>query len=189
MAKAGWQVTVLEKNAQPGGRARQLKAEGFTFDMGPSWYWMPDIFERFFQQFNKNVSDYYTLKRLNPSYRIYWKDNYTDIPADYNALKNVFENLEKGSGYKLDKFLKEAAYKYKAGMNKLVFKPGLSVTEFLDANLLNGIFKLDVFNSIKKHVRKFFKNAKIQQLLEFPVLFLGAMPDKIPALVQFNELC
>ena len=182
MAKEGWQVTVLEKNEQPGGRARQLKADGFTFDMGPSWYWMPDIFERFFQQFNKKVSDYYSLKRLDPSYRIYWEDNSTDIPADYNSLKDLFESLESGAGKKLDKFLEEAAYKYEVGMKKLVFKPGLSVTEFVDADLLSGIFKLDVFTSIKKHVGKFFKNKKIQQLLEFPVLFLGAMPDKIPAL-------
>ncbi|HYJ63625.1 MAG TPA: phytoene desaturase family protein, partial [Parafilimonas sp.] len=182
MAKGGWQVTVLEKLEQPGGRARQLKADGFTFDMGPSWYWMPDIFERFFQQFNKNVSDYYSLKRLDPSYRIYWEDNSTDIPADYNSLKNLFEKLEPGAGNKLDAFINEASYKYKVGMHKLVFKPGLSVAEFLDADLLSGIFKLDVFTSIKKHVGKFFKNKKIQQLLEFPVLFLGAMPDKIPAL-------
>ena len=182
MAKEGWQVTVIEKNEQPGGRARQLKADGFTFDMGPSWYWMPDIFERFFQQFNKNISDYYSLKRLDPSYRIYWEDNSTDIPADYNSLKNLFENLEPGSGKKLEKFLEEAAYKYKTGMQNLAFKPGLSVTEFIDADLFKGIFKLDVFNSLKQHVGKFFKNKKIQQLLEFPVLFLGAMPDKIPAL-------
>jgi phytoene desaturase len=182
MAKAGWQVTVLEKNAQPGGRARQLKAAGFTFDMGPSWYWMPDIFERFFQQFNKNVSNYFTLKRLDPSYRIYWEDDYTDIPADYNALRNLFENLEPGASIKLDEFLEEAGYKYITAMQKLVFKPGLSATEFLDADLIKGIFKLDVFNSLKNHVGKFFKNKKIQQLLEFPVLFLGAVPGKIPAL-------
>jgi phytoene desaturase len=182
MAKAGWQVTVLEKNAQPGGRARQLKAEGFTFDMGPSWYWMPDIFQRFFSQFNKNVSDYYTLKRLDPSYRIYWKDNYTDIPADYNLLRSLFESMEIGSGYKLDEFLEEAGYKYVTGMQKLVFKPGLSVKEFLDAALIKGIFKLDVFSSLKNHVGKFFKHRKLQQLLEFPVLFLGATPNKIPAL-------
>lgn len=182
MAKEGWNVTVIEKNEQPGGRARQLKAEGFTFDMGPSWYWMPDIFERFFSQFNKSVSDYYTLTRLNPSYRIYWKDEYTDIPADYDELKNLFENLEQGAGNKLDEFISEAAYKYNIGMQKLVFKPGLSFTEFLDADLLTGIFKLDVFNSMQHHVSKFFKNEKLQQLLEFPVLFLGAMADKIPAL-------
>ncbi len=182
MAKAGWQVTIIEKNEQPGGRARQLKTGGFTFDMGPSWYWMPDIFERFFNQFNKSVLDYYTLKRLDPSYRIYWKDNSTDISADYDSLRNLFENLEPGSAKKLDKFLNEAAYKYKVGMQKLVFKPGLSLAEFLDTDLLTGIFKLDVFSSIQNHIQKFFKNKKLQQLLGFPVLFLGAMPDKIPAL-------
>jgi phytoene desaturase len=96
MAKAGWTVTVLEKLEQPGGRARLLRAAGFSFDMGPSWYWMPDVFERFFQQFGKRVSDYYDLLRLDPSYRIYWQDDATDIPADYNDLKAVFEKLEPG---------------------------------------------------------------------------------------------
>ncbi len=182
MAKAGWNVTVLEKNDQPGGRARQLKIDGFSFDMGPSWYWMPDIFERFFNQFNKNVADYYELKRLDPSYRIYWQNETTDIPADYNSLKDLFENIEPGSAGKLDLFLKEAACKYKTGMQKLAYKQGTSITEFMGADVLRGIFKLDVFTSIKKHVHKYFKHPQIQHLLEFPVLFLGALPEKIPAL-------
>src|SRR5690348_4272437 len=147
MAKGGWQVTVLDKATTAGGRARQLKADGFTFDMGPSWYWMPDVFERFFNQFNKKVSDYYTLTRLDPSYRIYFQEEALDIPADYDALKIVFEKLEPGSSRMLDKFMQEAAYKYKVGMNKLVYKPGLSVKEFADIDLIKGIFKLDVFNS------------------------------------------
>src|SRR6188768_3455382 len=113
MAKAGWKVTVIEKNETAGGRARQLKAEGFTFDMGPSWYWMPDVFERFFHQFGKNVNDYYSLKRLDPSYRIYWQDSHMDLPAEYKELRNLFESIEKGSGSNLDQYLKEAAYKYK----------------------------------------------------------------------------
>ena len=182
MAKEGWKVKVLEKHAVPGGRARQLKAAGFTFDMGPSWYWMPDVFERFFNQFGKSVSDYYHLQRLDPSYRIYFKDEALDIPADYNALKNVFEKLEPGSGGMLDKFMHEAAYKYKVGMNKLVYKPSLSVREFMDADLIKGVFKLDVFNSLKSHVAKHFSNSKLRELMEFPVLFLGAMPQHIPAL-------
>src|SRR5215468_2661936 len=125
MARGGWKVSVLEKHDTPGGRARQLKRQGFTFDMGPSWYWMPDVFERFFQQFNKKVSDCYTLTRLDPSYRVYWKDDVTDIPAGYIALQDLFEKLEHGSGKQLDKFLNQAAYKYKTGMQKLVYKPGL----------------------------------------------------------------
>ena len=182
MAKYGYKVAVLEKQSTPGGRARQLKAEGFTFDMGPSWYWMPDVFEHFFNAFGKKVSDYYTLHRLDPSYRIYEQDTTIDIPAGYEALKDVFEKLEQGSGAKLDKFLYEASYKYQVGMNKLVHKPGRSVNEFLDWDLLTGIFRLDVFNSIKNHVGKYFHHPSIKQLMEFPVLFLGALPEKTPAL-------
>ncbi|QEC68008.1 phytoene desaturase [Panacibacter ginsenosidivorans] len=182
MAKAGCEVIVLEKHATPGGRARQLKADGFTFDMGPSWYWMPDVFEHFFNAFGKKVADYYTLHRLDPSYRVYEKNNIMDIPAGYEALKDLFEKMESGSGKQLDKFLNEASYKYKIGINKLVHKPGQSLSEFLDWDLLTGIFKLDVFNSIKAHVGKYFKHPSIQQLMEFPVLFLGALPEKTPAL-------
>ncbi len=182
MAKAGWKVTVLEKHTTPGGRARQFSEAGFTFDMGPSWYWMPDVFERYFNQFGKKVSDYYHLKRLDPSYRVYWSDGPVDIPADYEALRRLFDEIEPGSAVQLDKFLKEAAYKYEVGIQKLVYKPGQSLTEFLDWELITGVFRLDVFNSIKSHVAKHFSNPKLKELMEFPVLFLGALPEDTPAL-------
>ena len=182
MAKAGWKVTVLEKHPTPGGRARQFSEAGFTFDMGPSWYWMPDVFERYFNQFGKKVSDYYHLKRLDPSYRVYWPDGPVDIPADYEALRKLFDEIEPGSAVQLDKFLKEAAYKYEVGIQKLVYKPGQSLSEFLDWELITGVFRLDVFNSIKSHVAKHFSNPKLKELMEFPVLFLGALPEDTPAL-------
>jgi phytoene desaturase len=182
MAKAGWQVTVLEKNDMPGGRARQLKSGGFTFDMGPSWYWMPDVFEHFFNCFGKKVSDYYSLQRLDPSYRVYWPGSSMDIPAGYSQLKELFEKTEPGSAAALDRFLAEAAYKYEVGIHKLVYKPGQSLTEFADMDLVKGVFKLDVFTSMKKHIHKYFKHPELQQLLEFPVLFLGALPADTPAL-------
>ncbi len=182
LAKAGWQVIVLEKNEQPGGRARQLKVDGFTFDMGPSWYWMPDVFDRFFSKFGKKVSDYYELERLDPSYRVYGRDDVIDIPANYEALKQVFERVEQGSGANLDKFIEEAAYKYKVGMQKLVHKPSLSAMELVDWEVISKLGKLDVFTSMKKHVAKYFKHPLLQELMEFPVLFLGALPSKIPAL-------
>jgi len=182
MAKAGWQVTVIEKNETAGGRAAQLKSQGFTFDMGPSWYWMPDVFERFFHQFGKRVEDYYSLTRLNPSYRVYWQDSYDEIPAGYEELKILFESTEPGSAKKLDQYLKEASAKYKIGMQDLVYKPGQSYTEFLDWKVVGNIFKLDVFTSIKSHISKYFKSPKLRQLLEFPVLFLGALPKNTPAL-------
>ncbi|MDX2046517.1 MAG: phytoene desaturase family protein [Chitinophagaceae bacterium] len=182
MAKAGWHVTVLEKHTVPGGRARQLVAGGFKFDMGPSWYWMPDVFERFFNQFGKKVADYYSLHRLNPSYRIYWQEGPMNIPADYNELKRLFDLIEPGAGAQLDKFMSGAAYKYNVGINKLVFKPGQSYKEFLDWDLIKGVMKLDVFNSIKNHIHRYFRHPKLKQLMEFPVLFLGALPENTPAL-------
>ena len=182
MAKAGWKVRVIEQNGTAGGRARQLKAEGFTFDMGPSWYWMPDVFERFFEQFGKKASDYYSLKRLDPSYRIYWQDDYTDLPANYLELKSLFESIEKGSGEKLDQYIKEAAYKYKIGVQHLVYKPGQSITEFLEWDVIKNMLRLDVFTSIKKHIARHFKHEKLRQIMEFPVLFLGALPEHTPAL-------
>ncbi|MCU0403161.1 MAG: phytoene desaturase family protein [Chitinophagaceae bacterium] len=182
LAKAGWQVSLFEKHEQPGGRARLLKAGGFSFDMGPSWYWMPDVFERYFNQFGKKVSDYYTLHRLDPSYRVYWSDDHWDIPANYDSYKSILEKIEPGAGAALDKVMKEAAYKYEVGINKLVFKPGQSLFEFLDVQLAAGVFRLDVFTSIKDHFGKHFTNPKIRELMEFPVLFLGALAEDTPAL-------
>ena len=182
MAKEGWDVTVIEKNETAGGRARQLKENGFTFDMGPSFYWMPDVFERYFEQFGKKVTDYYSLHRLDPSYRIYWDDGYTDLPADFEQLKNVFESIEPGSADKLEKYLKGAAYKYAVGVNKLVYKPGQSLVEFMDWQTISGVFKLQVFSSIKKHISHYFTHPKLRQIMEFPVLFLGALPEDTPAL-------
>jgi phytoene desaturase len=182
LAKAGFSVTVLEQHNIPGGRARKLEANGFTFDMGPSWYWMPDVFERFFNLFNKKVSDYYTLKRLDPSYTIFWENGKMDIPSNLEELKNLFEGYEKGAAKNLELFLEEAKYKYEVGINKLVFKPGNSITEFADWEVIKGVVRLDVFTNMKKHVGKYFTHPKLKQLLEFPVLFLGAMPQNIPAL-------
>jgi phytoene desaturase len=182
LAKAGYSVLVLEKNNQPGGRAQKFEVDGFTFDMGPSWYWMPDVFERYFACFNKKPSDYYQLTKLNPSYSVFYENRKIDIPSDFTALQQLFDSIEPGAGEKLQQFLAEAAYKYEVGINKLVYKPSLSVTEFADMDLLKGLLKLDVFTNMKKHVGKFFKNPMLTQLMEFPVLFLGALPQQIPAL-------
>lgn len=183
LAKEGYAVTVFEKNSSAGGRARKFETDGFLFDMGPSWYWMPDVFESFFQQFGKQVSDYYSLKRLDPSYRIYYsKEDVLDIPAGIPALCNLFDEIEPGSSQHLLKFLEEGKYKYQVGMNDLVYKPGLSITELMDVELMKGVFKLHVFQSMSDYVKKYFKDPRLVQLLEFPVLFLGAAPQKTPAL-------
>jgi len=183
LAKDGYEVIVLEKNDSIGGRARSFTEQGFTFDMGPSWYWMPEVFENFFQSFGKKVSDYYDLVRLDPSYKIYFSDkDIMEVPAKQQDLYEMFEKYEAGSSKKLDTFLSEAAYKYKVGMEEFVYKPGHTIMEFADKRVLSSLFKLEMLTSISKTIRSNFKNDKLRQLLEFPVLFLGATPQDTPAL-------
>lgn len=183
LAQQGHQVSVFEKNSSPGGRARKFEEQGFVFDMGPSWYWMPDVFESFYQRFHHTSSDFYDLRRLDPSYRIFFSEkDIMDVPAEMPELEGLFENREPGSSVRLRKFLAEAKFKYETGIKNLVYKPGLSITELFDKQLLSGLFRLDVFQSMSSHVRKYFKDPGLIQLLEFPVLFLGASPSETPAL-------
>ncbi len=183
LADKGYDVTLLEKNDTAGGRARVFQAEGFTFDMGPSWYWMPDVFETYFARFGKKPSDYYNLVRLDPSYSvIFGPDEAVDLPAGVDNLEVLFDQIEPGSGLKLRSFLKQASYKYEVGMNKFVWKPSRSVTEFISLKLLFDVTRLDVFQSFATHARKFFTHPRLLEIVEFPVLFLGATPENTPAM-------
>ncbi len=184
LSAAGHEVHIFEKNASIGGRARQLRTDqGYVFDMGPSWYWMPAVFESFFNDFGFSVSDFYTLKLLDPSFNVVFGDNdIMSIPESFESLCELFESIEMGSAKRLIKFMAEGEYKYKTGIENLVYKPGLSLTEFADIDLIKGAFRLQVFSSFSKHVRKYFKHPKLIAIMEFPVLFLGAMPQDTPAL-------
>ncbi|GAB2763857.1 phytoene desaturase family protein [Rhabdobacter roseus] len=183
LAHWGYDVTLLEKNSQAGGRARVFEAEGFTFDMGPSWYWMPDVFEKYFAQFGKQPADYYDLVRLDPSYKVIFNAaESVDLPADLPGLKSLFESMEAGSGARLDEFLRQAAYKYQVGIHDFVWKPSRKLSEFISLKLLYDVARLDVFKPFSSHVRKFFKDSRLLQLVEFPILFLGATPANTPAM-------
>jgi phytoene desaturase len=183
LARDGFDVTVLEKNSTPGGRARKFAENGFTFDMGPSWYWMPDVFEKFFGLFNKTTEDYYQLQRLDPSYRFYFgNDQIVDMPSSFAGIVEIFENEEAGAGTALIKFLKEAEYKYRVAMSKFVYKPGISMFEFAHAEMLASVFKLQMFRSFDSHLKQHFKSARLRQMLEFPILFLGGTAKNTPAL-------
>ena len=183
LAKAGKKVVVFEKNQVAGGRARVFHEMGFTFDMGPSWYWMPEVFEDFFQYFGHTTSDFYDLQRLDPSYRVvFGPGDEIDLPANFDALCDLFESIEAGSAKKLIQFLDEAEYKYKTGMQEFVWKPGESWFEFMEWKVVRSLFKLDMLSSLSNQVRSLFKHPKLIKILEFPVLFLGATPQKTPAL-------
>ncbi len=184
LAAEGHTVTVYEKNGTIGGRARQLKKEGFTFDMGPTWYWMPDVFERFFGDFGKKPSDYYSLEKMDPAYAVYFAENDSiQINADFEKIAAKFEEIEKGSASKLKKFIKVAKDNYDVAIKDLVYRPGVSPLELVTPITIKKIGQF--IGTVSKDVRKKFKNEKLVSILEFPVLFLGAKPSDTPSFYSF----
>jgi len=184
LAKEGYSVQILEKNSTPGGRARQFKKDGFTFDIGPSWYWMPDVFEKFFGDFDRKVSDYYSLKKLDPGYEVYFDQMESiKIGDTLEKIYTAFELEEKGSALKLKKFIKKAEDNYNIAIKDLVYRPGLSPIELITPATVK---KIGYFlSTIKKEVTKEFSNPRLSQILQFPVLFLGAKPSNTPAFYNF----
>lgn len=184
LAKQGYSVGIYEKNATIGGRARQLKREGFTFDIGPTWYWMPDVFERFFADFGKKPSDYYELKKLSPAYQVYFGINeFVTIADNLPEIIETFESIEKGSGHKLAGFMAEAQSNYEIAIKDLVYRPGVSPLELVTLETAKKVNQF--FGNISKDIRKKFKSQKLIQILEFPVLFLGAKPSDTPSFYSF----
>jgi phytoene desaturase len=183
LAQAGYKVTVLEKHPIPGGRARIWEKDGYRFDMGPSWYWMPDIFEEFFRCFGKHVSDYYELVRLDPSYSVFFSlEKSTEVPAGRDAFLSFCERLESGSSGRIAQFLEHARFKYECGMYEYTRKPSVSLAEFFDLRLISKSFSIQLFQSLRGHVARYVTHPHLKSLLEFPVLFLGAAPEKTPAM-------
>ncbi|WP_242132953.1 phytoene desaturase family protein [Aestuariivivens marinum] len=184
LAKAGYEVTIFEKNNNIGGRARQLKRDGFIFDMGPTWYWMPDVFERFFADFGKKPTDYYTLEKLNPAYSIYFgKNDFITIEDTLEKITAAFEKEEPGSSKKLQKFIRKAKNNYNIAIKDLVYNPGMSPLELVNSTTIRNLGQF--LGNIKKDVRKAFKNDRLAKILEFPVLFLGAKPSNTPSFYSF----
>ena len=184
LAKSGYKVSVFEKNNYIGGRARQLKRDGFTFDMGPTFYWMPDVFDSFFEDFNSKTSDYYQLDKLSPAYKVYFEENSTiTIEDNKESILQTFESIEKGSAKKLEFFLKKAEDNYNLAIKDLVYQPGESLFEIVNAKTF---LKLNLFiKTIKTDVEKVVKHPHLRKILEFPVLFLGAKPSNTPSFYNF----
>lgn len=183
LAKEGNEVHIFEKNDTVGGRARRLEKDGFTFDIGPSWYWMPDIFERFFADFDKKPSDYYQLDKLSPAYKVVFEDEDIVIGDELEKIKNTFEEVEPGSSKPLQKFIDTAKQNYDIAIKNLVYRPGESALELVTPQTVKKVGSF--LSNVSRDVRKDFKNPKLVSILEFPVLFLGATPQKTPSFYNF----
>lgn len=183
LAKEGFKVTVLDKQPEVGGRCRVWEKDGFKFDMGPSWYWMPDVFDEFFARFGKKTSDYYRLRRLDPPYRLFMENGRPlDIPDRVQALEDLFESTQPGCRGQFRKFMAQAEYKYKVAMGDYVRRPSLALSEFIDVRMLREVMRLDMLSSQSSHVKGFFKHPDLVKIMEWPVLFLGGAPSSVPAM-------
>ncbi|WP_345987639.1 oleate hydratase [Chryseobacterium sp. Chry.R1] len=182
-AKSGHEVHVFEKHNQPGGRARQFKTEnGYVFDMGPSWYWMPDIIEDFFSDFDYKASDFFQLVSLDPQFEMVFSKEKVSVPEKNSEIRDLFEKIEPGAGRRYDQFMQSAQFKYETGMKDFVTKPCYSWLEFASLKIAGSALKLDLVSNFRKYVSGYFSDPKLRSLMEFPVIFLGASPQHIPAL-------
>lgn len=182
-ASQGYQVSVVEKHGTTGGRSRAFTENGFTFDMGPSWYWMPEVAEGFFKRHGRSIQDYFSLVRLDPSYQvIFGKNDVIELPASFSDTCSLFDSIENGAGRKLEAFMQEAGYKYQTAMKTYINKPGLHFSELCSKEVLQSVFKMDMLQSFSSHAKQYFKDERLLRIIEFPILFLGATADKIPAM-------
>lgn len=193
LAKDGYRVTVLEKNEQVGGRAGLLQKDGFSFDMGPSWYLMPDVYERFFNAMDTTTADYLKLIRLQPHYRIFHADGtYSEITGDPERDKALFERIEPGSAAAFDRYLAEAKVKYNVSVNAILYRNFVKPWDFLAKDIRDKGRQLQVFESMERYVQRYFKTEKMQQIVLYTLVFLGGIPRNTPALyslmahVDFN---
>jgi phytoene desaturase len=193
LADAGADVTLVEKNEQVGGRASVLERDGFRFDMGPSWYLMPDVFEDFFANFGRSVEEYYSTTRLDPHYRIFFKDgDRVDVHADFEANVETFESYEPGAGAALREYVEEAEENYRIGMEHFVYEDRPRVRDYLDADVARNARGLSLVGSMQDHVEGYFDHPKLQQVVQYSLVFLGGSPHNTPALynlmshVDFN---
>ncbi len=183
LAKAGFSVDIYDKNTLPGGRSQYFSENGFTFDMGPSWYWMPEVIDQLFSDLGEKRSDYFKLTRLDPAYQVFWSDfTATLIPEKKKELLLLFDSFEENGAKKLERFLADAKIKYEVSMGSFIENPGLSITEFFQKDILKNALKLDIFKSVEKDIAQRFTSQKARDILNFPVLFLGERPSKIPSM-------
>ncbi|MBD3408367.1 MAG: phytoene desaturase [Candidatus Lokiarchaeota archaeon] len=183
LAKQGHNVTVLEKNKEPGGRARIWNTDGFTFDMGPSWYLMPDVFEHYFDLFGRTVKDFYELVRLDPSYRFFFpNDEIIDISADLKENMELFDQLEEDGAKKFQRYLKQSQDKYEYLLDGLMYEDLSGLRSMLSPKLMAAGWKLSILSNMDKLIRKYFDDERVQKILQYTIVFLGGNPKNTPAL-------
>lgn len=185
LAKAGFDVAVYEQLDMPGGRAGMLRKDGFSFDTGPSWYLMPEVFDHYFELLNTDTGEQLNVVKLTPSYKVFFENaEPVTIVADLNDAKSKFESIEPGSAAALDRYVALGRRIYDMSLKHFLYTNVRSLRDMLKWEIIKSgpRFALMALRSFDAHVSRYFHDKRIKQILEYSMVFLGASPYKAPAI-------
>jgi phytoene desaturase len=186
LARDGYQVTLLEKNAEFGGRAGSWEHEGFRFDTGPSWYLMPEVFDHFFRLLGTTADEQFELVQLDPGYRVFGEgyDEPLDISADAEENIELFESVERGAGAKLRQYLGDAAEIYQLAIQKFLYSTFEKLSPVFTREVIGRGRRLSslLLTPLSRLTARTVKDRRLRQILGYPAVFLGSSPDRAPSM-------
>lgn len=185
LAKKGYQTHVYEKNSAPGGRIHAVRKDGFVFDLGPSWYLMPEVFEQYYQLFNQNVNEKLELVRFSPGYKVFYETQPAiEVAGELQKDAALFEAIETGAGKRLERYVRESSRIYRLALAHFLYTSFRSPLMFLKWDIVRHAPRMALlaFRSLDAHVSSYFKDQRLKQLLEYHSVFLGASPFAAPAI-------
>lgn len=184
LARDGHEVHVYEKNSQLGGRAGQFKKDGFVFDTGPSWYLMPEVFDHYYKLFNTSAQNELELIKLTPAYKVYSGNDPLIITGNLETDAKTFDNIEPQSGEKLKRYIAKSTETYRLSLKHFLYSNFDSPWSLAKMEILKHGREMATLATMPIHsyVKKNFKHPRLQQVLEYPTVFLGSSPYTAPAL-------
>lgn len=185
LGKAGYSVVVLEKNDEPGGRIAVIKKDGYVFDIGPSWYLMPEVFEQYYSLFDASANERLELIRFTPGYKVFFDDKpEVFIQGDVGKDKAVFEAIEPGAGKKLEDYVRRSSIAYHLAVKQFLYNNFSSPKDLVSWQVIKNAHRMIplALGNLDRYVSRYFKDQRLKQLLEYHMVFLGSSPFQAPAI-------
>ncbi|MFM9919287.1 phytoene desaturase family protein [Lacisediminihabitans sp. H27-G8] len=186
LAKDGHEVTLLEGRPSVGGRAGSWERDGFRFDTGPSWYLMPEVFDHFFRLLGTTADEQLQLVTLDPGYRVLFEGvaEPIDITASREENLELFERIEPGTRRKMVKYLDSARDVYEIAKKRFLYSSFADIRPLLRRDVLSrtGTLVSLLLTPLATLVRRTVKDARLQQILGYPAVFLGSSPYIAPSM-------
>ncbi len=192
LAKNGYNVTVLEKNESPGGRCNQIVQDGHRFDIGPTLFLMPEVWEETFASLGEKMGDHLDLRRIDPTYMVRFDDGLQlELTSNIGDMQAQLEAVEKTAFTGFLNYIAEGSKHYKVSLDKFVGRNFFSIFDYFSLKNLPLIFKLKALGKHYRNTGRFFKDERLKAAFTFQNMYLGLSPYDAPAtysLLQYTEL-